>query len=165
MRQERGLFMASFFSLQLDTTAPQIEIVAPSYTVYDEDNYIEIRSNEQLDQWQEIYIVDAAENRYDFTFLLNEDRTLLTGVVVFPQTMSSGIATMYARVRDEVFNVSLVASKTINIFPGLKIKINITTDSFIRDIDALHGERNMFLTDGKTRTIRVGAINDRSSVG
>lgn len=112
--------MSSYFTLTLDTTPPGIEITAPWYTTIHADTHIYIIANETLDIWQEIYIIDSAGQRHDFIFVHQGDR--LYGVIKFSQ-VAQGIATIYARVRDTVHNVSALMSKAIEIKAGAKVFI------------------------------------------
>ena len=100
------------FTLELDTTPPQVSITAPHITV--PGIYVEINviANEDLDQWQEVYVIDSAGTRHDLTFQHQGDR--LYGLYDF-WNCEIGIATIYARVRDEVHNQSILTSHTIEI--------------------------------------------------
>lgn len=117
--------MSSFFAIQLDTTPPQIEIISPSYTTQYSLIEIRIQSNEPLEQSQEIYIIDSIGNRHDLTFLYQT--TEYVGYVSF-NNYPVGIGTIYARLTDEVGNVSELTSKTINIVKSeyLKMKPSIS---------------------------------------
>ncbi len=123
--------MSSYFTLVLDTVPPQIEILAPWYTVAGADTHIYVIADEPLDAWQEIYIIDAAGERHDFIFAHQNDR--FYGVVKLAQ-IAVGIATIYARVRDTVHNVSALASKTIDVKEGAQIFVFAAVAS--RRVDA-----------------------------
>ncbi len=88
-------------------------------------------ADEPLDAWQEIYIIDAAGERHDFIFAHQNDR--FYGVVKLAQ-IAVGIATIYARVRDTVHNVSALASKTIDVKEGAQIFVFAAVAS--RRVDA-----------------------------
>lgn len=104
--------MANYFTLDLDTTGPIINILAPSYTTPQTSDEISIVANETLSTYQEIYIVDSQGVRHDLTFTYETDR--FVGLVSF-SGYPFGPATIYARVKDEVFNASELVSKAINI--------------------------------------------------
>lgn len=104
--------MANYFTLDLDTTGPIINIIAPSYTTPQTSDEISIVANETLSTYQEIYIVDSQGVRHDLTFTYETDR--FVGLVSF-SGYPFGPATIYARVKDEVFNASELVSKAINI--------------------------------------------------
>lgn len=108
----------SYFTLVLDTTPPEVEIIAPWYTTAHADTHIYIIADELLDTWQEIYVIDSTGKRHDFIFDYEGDR--LYGMVKFSQ-VASGIATIYARVRDEVHNISALVGKAIDIKAGAKV--------------------------------------------
>ena len=137
--------MSSYFTLTLDTTPPGIEITAPWYTTIHADTHIYIIANETLDIWQEIYIIDSAGQRHDFIFVHQGDR--LYGVIKFSQ-VAQGIATIYARVRDTVHNVSALMSKAIEIKAGAKVFIftaeaarGISAEIAARDVAAAEAAR------------------------
>lgn len=131
--------MASFFMLELDTTPPAVSITVPNYTIPHVDTEIMVVANEPLDNFQEIYIVDSAGVRHDAIFEFQGDS--FRGVVDFCDC-ALGIATIYARVRDEVHNLSEVAMATIDVKQAAKVFISITEKS--REIAAR--EKTMPLT-------------------
>lgn len=104
--------MSDFFTIELDTTAPGIEISMPAYTGRENWNEIVIQSDEVLDAKQEFYFVDSSGNSNAITFLQEETRFL--GEIRF-NDYPNGIATLVATVWDEVGNPSAVAEKSINI--------------------------------------------------
>jgi len=100
--------MANYFVLTLDTTAPEIIINAPS-TVYEELVFT-VEANEELDTYQNIYIIDAEGTRHDLILLY--DDTSFYGTVNLSD-YPEGVMTIYAQVRDKLFNKSVLASKQI----------------------------------------------------
>jgi hypothetical protein len=74
---------------------------------------IEISANEELADWQEIYVKDSQGERHDYIFSKVDDCTYFgyVDLRVYP----FGIATIYARMKDEVFNLSELASVAIYI--------------------------------------------------
>jgi hypothetical protein len=103
--------MASYFTLELDTTPPQLEIIAPPNTVVGLENEIRILSNETLLlNQQEIYVVSNSGVRTDLT--LSYDTTEFRGEVVFTRV---GIYKVYAKLFDSVLNQSALVEKTINV--------------------------------------------------
>lgn len=138
----------SYFTLELDTTPPTVEIIAPHYTTLNVSNNIIVFANEKLDLWQEVYAIDAAGDRHDFIFA--HDGNQFVGLIDF-STAAIGITTVYARVRDTVHNVSALVSATINVVVGAKVFVfaeaavrkvavtstsyEITTDTITREID------------------------------
>lgn len=132
--------MANYFTLDLDTTGPIINIIAPSYTTPQTSDEISIVANETLSTYQEIYIVDSQGVRHDLTFTYENDR--FVGLVSF-SGYPFGPATIYAQVKDEVFNASELVSKTINIrlantLQMLRLEINDRSATIkVRDRSAL----------------------------
>lgn len=110
--------MSSYVIVELDTTAPHIDIYAPRYTTRDVVNIITIESNETLADYQEIYIVDSNEVRHDLTFNRESD-TRYVGAVRF-NNISIGIVQIFARMKDEVDNFSNSVIKTIEVKNSLK---------------------------------------------
>ena len=125
-----GVFgMASSFELYLDTTSPNIRINAPQKTTYNIHTYIVIESNELLMEYQDIYIIDGNGTRHDVTFLYQDDKYF--GDIVFNETYSIGIATIYARLKDSVGNLSELASATFNIVETKYMILDIIEFSMI----------------------------------
>jgi len=114
--------MANFFKVELDTTPPSVSITAPSYTIPHIDTEIIISSDEPLDNYQEFFIVDSAGNRHDVIFDYRGDS--FRGVIDF-WDYALGIATVYARVRDEVHNLSEIVMATIDIKKAAQVFITI----------------------------------------
>lgn len=104
--------MNSCFHLILDTTPPQLEIYAPSYTTKNARTPIIIKANETLSSYQEIYIIDSYNNRHDLTFAHDGDS--FVGELYF-KSYPIGISTLYVRVKDEVDNLSKLYSHSISI--------------------------------------------------
>ena len=105
--------MSSYFTLEFDTTSPQLTIIMPTRTIPQNVVEIEIKSNESLATYQDIYFVDAVGIRHDYIFNKLDDYTYY-GLVDF-QTYPLGIATLYVRLKDEVFNESELYSRNINV--------------------------------------------------
>jgi len=114
--------MANFFKVELDTTPPSVSITAPSYTIPHIDTEIIITANEPLDKYQEFFIVDSAGTRHDLIFDYRGDS--FRGVIDF-WDYALGIATVYARVRDEVHNLSEIVMATIDIKKAAQVFITI----------------------------------------
>lgn len=117
--------MSSYLFVELDTTKPEISIYAPRYTTEDITNVITIESNEELSEYQDIYIIDSVGERHDYTFE-KESGNQYVGRVRF-NTLPLGIATIHARLKDEVGNISDLALSAIEIKKAitlLSLKIN-----------------------------------------
>jgi hypothetical protein len=117
--------MSSYLIIDFDTTSPQIEIYAPRYTTKDVVNEIVVQSNEELANHQEVYAIDSIGVRHDYTFQ-QEQNDQFVGLIRF-NDFPYGIATIYARMKDEVDNYSDLVYKSIEIkesFTSLNLKIN-----------------------------------------
>lgn len=137
----------SYFILELDTTGPIIEIYAPSYATPYDNVEVFIESSEQLMEYQDIYLVDGAGTKHKLTFQHQGNR--MYGLVSF-QYMKVGIATLYARLKDEVGNDSNTATGSIHVMHGEKITIDIkeqdrdtVCSSTIRDISVSTQDRDI----------------------
>ena len=108
-----GRLMSSWFTLEFDSTPPSLLVDMPTRTIPQNVVEIEIKSNEPLATYQEIYIIDVIGNRRNYIFNKLDDYTYY-GLIDF-QTYPFGIATLYCRLKDEVFNESELYSKNINI--------------------------------------------------
>lgn len=124
--------MPSYFIIELDTTSPIIEVYAPRYTTNNITNKITIESNENLAQYQDIYIIDSKGVRHDYTFKRDSDNTYV-GVVKF-SNYPLGIATIYARMKDEVDNFSNVASASIEIKENVGL-LNLNIRDYERNVE------------------------------
>lgn len=138
--------MSNYFILTLDTTPPQIEIIAPTYTVADIENEIFVLANEALSKNHEIYIIDALGIRHDLTFSKRGD--YFYGLVRF-NMCAFGIATIYARVCDLVLNQSSTAIKTIEIISASVLTIEQKLSIFSQNADKspYNQDANMVLFD------------------
>lgn len=105
--------MPSYFTLELDTTGPIIQINAPTYSSRESDNIITVVGNETLSSYQDIYIVDSTGVRHDVTFSFDGNETF-TGDIVF-NGYPIGVATIFAQLQDEVGNNSNIAQAHISI--------------------------------------------------
>lgn len=112
----------SFFTLELDTSPPVLTINAPSYVSPTETVSISINSNENLLQFQSIYIMDSIGVRTDLTFTYLTDH--YTGNIDF-STLASGNATLYATLKDGVLN-STTISKVIDITNATELFLTVT---------------------------------------
>lgn len=133
----------SYITIQLDTTEPTLNIYAPSYVTIDMQVDILIESDERLDDWQEIYVIDQDGKRHDYTFKITNNR--ITGVIN-TNTYPVGLATLYVTVRDEVHNVSRQHEKVITVretFQSLELEIN---DSALQ-LDIYDGNLKMDIKD------------------
>jgi hypothetical protein len=115
--------LASFIKLALDISPPKVEILSPNYTTTQAKTEIRVSCNEVLDTWQDIYIIDSLGNRHDLTFRYEENE--FVGVLYFTD-YPYGIATIYAQVRDDVYNKSALLSKTINIVGSETLTLKIS---------------------------------------
>jgi hypothetical protein len=119
----------SYVVLDIDTSNPIISIYAPSYTTPDILNLITVEASEPLDVYQDIYVIDSENVRHDYTFFKEDDNTYI-GKIRF-NNLPVGVHTMYARVRDEVYNYSNTAMTTFEIKESLsKGNVEIANRAF-----------------------------------
>ena len=144
--------MASYFNLILDTTPPAIEIIAPSYTIPNRITEITVLTNEELSNYQEIYIIDSHNVRHDVIFDFQGNKFI--GLVDFCD-YSFGIATIFARVKDSVFNLSGLVSKTINILQVMQVDLDISEST--RGIGCIESVRALE-TSEEIRAVAVQEI-------
>ncbi len=134
--------MPSFFLLELDTTAPTISIALPTWTTRTTVPVI-ITSNEDLDNFQDIYMVDSQGNRFDSTFLYLDDS--FEGIVDF-SSAASGRATIYARLRDTVRN-EITAEATILVTAEWGARLNVTSEIDTQKIVLSEKEQDLFVAE------------------
>lgn len=134
--------MPSFFLLELDTTAPTISIALPTWTTRTTVPVI-ITSNEGLDNFQDIYMVDSEGNRFDSTFLYLDDS--FEGIVDF-SSAASGRATIYARLRDTVRN-EITAEATILVTAEWGARLNVTSEIDTQEIVLSETIQDLFVAE------------------
>jgi hypothetical protein len=123
--------MSNYIRIQLDTTLPEVEILAPNYTTREEVNSIIIQANEALSTYQEVYVIDNNGNRYDYTF--NHQGDHLTGQITF-NDLPYGVTTIYAQVKDVVWNQSHLVSKSINLIESTDL-LSMETEFRVNNLD------------------------------
>ena len=150
--------MSSFIIVELDTTAPTIEIYAPAYTTREASVEITVSANETLGRSNEVYIIDESGTRHDYTFDLFDNQ--MVGVIDF-NGFPLGLARLFVRVKDTVDNVSELYEKVITIRDSLTIlsldisdskKSNIQNNDIERKAETIEKNRTLTITSGKSRT-------------
>ena len=147
-----------YIIVELDTTAPTIEIYAPAYTTREASVEITISANETLGRSNEVYIIDESGTRHDYTFDLLGNQ--MVGVIDF-NGFPLGMARLFVRVKDTVDNVSELYEKVITIRDSLTIlsldisdskKSNIQNKDIERKAETIEKNRPLTITSGKSRT-------------
>lgn len=128
--------MTSYFTLTLDTTPPNIEIYAPSFSNKVSNNTITVVSNEPLSSYQDIYIIDSKGNRHDEIFSFDGDRTF-TGNITF-DNYPIGMVMIYAQLKDVVDNPSNIATANLTVIT--------TDDSLMLDLTMSEVQRDKLLS-------------------
>lgn len=158
--------MASYIYLELDTTPPEIEIYAPSYTTTDVLNEIVINSVDDKEiVSHEIYVIDSNGNRHDYTFQKSEDGTQYIGIVVF-SLFPIGMTTIYAQMTDDVGNISNIVERSFEIKESLTtLVLNIEDKQYentIKDSDMnIETIDKSMIIDGKDGRAKI-ETNDKS---
>lgn len=123
--------MSSTINVELDTTPPQVAIIAPIYTVPGTETALIVKADEQLDLNHEAYIIDAAGTRHDLVLEYRGNALYgeinVTGYAI-------GIATIFARVRDDVHNQSGTALATMDIKRAARVFLIIEVQSREPDV-------------------------------
>ena len=154
--------MSSYFTLEFDSTSPQLTITMPIRTIPQNVVEIEIKSNEVLATYQDIYIIDAVGTRHDYIFNKLDDYTYY-GLVDF-QTYPLGIATLYVRLKDEVFNESELYSKNINVgFIVEQIECFISTIERNSNVSMIERESNINIFE-RNKSIQIVERNKNIKV-
>jgi len=146
-----------YIIVELDTTAPTIEIYAPAYTTREASVEITVSANETLGRSNEVYIIDESGTRHDYTFDLFDNQ--MVGVIDF-NGFPLGLARLFVRVKDTVDNVSELYEKVITIRDSLTIlsldisdskKSNIQNNDIERKAETIEKNRTLTITSGKSR--------------
>lgn len=148
--------MKGSFLLELDTTAPQVQITAPNYTTTNALTEIFVQANEPVSE-QEIYLIDGTGFRHDLIFTNEGSR--LTGYVRLNQSGET-IVTVHARVRDDVGNESDLVQKAINVREA--VEVVMTTGQAARRLETGHERRHLKLDDAIRR---LGTGSRKRGVG
>lgn len=116
--------MPSFLTVSLDTTSPTIEIQSPSYSTRTLPLSVTVQGDELLDTTAEIYTIDSLGVRRNYNFTYQTTRfSSSIDLTSYPL----GMITIYAKVRDTVFNYSALVSKQVNLVASsdaIKVKVD-----------------------------------------
>lgn len=141
--------MSSFIYIEFDRTPPEVEIYAPSYTTRELVNEITIEANEHIaDDHHEIYVIDSNGDRHDYTFEKELDNRFV-GFIKF-SNFPMGIATIYARMKDDVDNFSNLVDKSIEIKENLTL-LQLSMRDYQREINVNDYDRNINIIDTARR--------------
>lgn len=102
----------NYFLLELKTRSPIIEVAALSTMMPYIPVPIHITSDEPLGDWQDVYFLDAADNRFDVSVTVAEDRMSADGILW--AEAAEGIGVLYAQLADDVDNRSNIVEVAIN---------------------------------------------------
>ena len=144
--------MASYIVIEFDRTAPEIEMFAPSYTTNEITTVITIEANESMSSYQEFYAIDNLGNRHIYTFH-QEDPNTYIGRIRF-NTVPLGLVNLYARVKDEVDNISDVAMATIEVKEHNQL-LKLSTKHAARNVRTGHGNYGTILPILRDTEIKV----------
>lgn len=114
--------MSSFFTLTLDTTAPEIEVFIPQYVLASGDLDITVQGNEELEpSYQEFSLIDSKGQEHPF-ILTYFDKQFKGKVPLF--NIPTGLLTVQVRVKDSVLNPSALIIQTLTVIKGARVKIS-----------------------------------------
>lgn len=155
--------MAGYVFINIDTTSPNIEIYAPSYTTNELLNEITIQANEQLSlNNSKVYAIDSNGVRYDYTFQLEGDKYV--GYVKFSDVPVGSIVTLYAQVADDYDNVSNLISKAVFVANQVtKLSLDIDDKPFI-SVSVSDEQRKLDISD-EARNIEIADIDRSETIG
>jgi hypothetical protein len=142
-KEDYGQHMSNSFLLELDTTPPQINIICPPRTIPNNTLEIQIQSNENLGDWQEIFIIDNNNVKHDLILSKINSKTYL-GYIDFSE-YPIGLAKIHAILKDEVNNASDIAIH--NLYIGyLQNKVDCYIMAHERAINIAGTERIVDIT-------------------
>jgi len=133
--------MGASFTLELHTTPPVAEMVAPIKTTYPTETYaqVHITADEALAlDCQSIYIIDAKGFRHDYSFGSDGLGGLIKDINF--SLIRGGMATIYAIVADELWN-SVEVEVMVNVEKALRVNF-IAPGSTINPIVLSQANRN-----------------------
>lgn len=116
--------------LELDTTAPQIDVLGISYSQIGVIYHVTITANEPLDKYyQDVTAHDADGNSIVINMQPNSDGTIFEGVTQFIG-LNSGMIIITAIMRDEVNNVSNIAELPVLLIAKLDVCCKLNTEQY-----------------------------------
>jgi hypothetical protein len=124
--------MSSYFTLELDTTPPYIEMSTQDTAFPDSIIQVLISSNEPLGEYQDIYLIDSAKVTHNLIFK-KINSYMYEGFIDF-SSVSLGISRLYARLDDTVSNLSNVALADILVAKDATF-VSIFTEIVVRELD------------------------------
>jgi hypothetical protein len=137
------------FTLDLDTTNPSIILATPNYGVKNKPMYIRVESDKPLDSFQFMYMIDANRNTHPIT--LSHEGTYYAGLIDLTN-LPKGVTRVYARVRDELHNVSDEIYQAFYL--AEKTSVNVKLNLSVRDIH-IHGTLQTVETDVTFRSVHI----------
>lgn len=144
----------SHFYLNLDTTAPTVDIDAPKYAFQGGIDGISIKSDERLSSFQDIYAIDSEGQKHEFVFKLSEDKQKYIGTISFNE-FPFGEATVYIRISDEVGNTTDVHKINLNVISSLignTLTATIDIKSFTSTVSRGVLEPESYISSGNLHT-------------
>lgn len=153
--------MSSYLVIELDTTSPKIDVYAPRFTTREMVTTIIIESNENLGDYQDIYIVDNIGERVNLTFKREDSHTFIGNVRL--NNVSVGIVNLYVRLKDEVDNLSDLVSVPIEIKPSLElatVEVSDINKNIINTYSKNKGVVNIGEKSYDTKVYDKGRLND-----
>lgn len=152
--------MGSYFYLTLDTTPPNVTIAAPNNVMPGIVSEIYINASEPIAEYQDIYIIDSIGTRYDLTFQYQPESNRYYGELNV-HGYAIGFATIYARLKDNVDNLSSLVSKVIDIRSGTILNYIELTGRFTEQILLQGSVKSMEnLSGGFIEQIDIGGSFD-----
>lgn len=138
----------NYFTLELDTTPPSIQILTPNNAPSKNTTIVRIEADEELADWQNIYAIDGLGNRQDLLF--NYHSTYFEGEVTF--NFENEVITIFAQLKDTVDNVSDLISKPIRILNGQPLTLKLNSKSRTLEFTELTTSISVSTNDRKITT-------------
>jgi hypothetical protein len=125
--------MSSYFTLELDTTPPIVEIHAPNYVINGHYLEFKVSANEKIDPGRFIaQAIDNGSNRYPIILNWEEDEQLFSGLID-TYGFVDGITNIEVTLFDNVHNQS-TATKALKVYKSIS-EIKLTTKKYENTIN------------------------------
>lgn len=122
--------MANYFSIELDTTEPTLEINTPPYIIVNNPDIITIESNEDVSDYQNIYLLDKNNIKYNLVFAKVNSKELL-GTISLDNSFNGDIE-LFVQLEDTVGNLSELIIQKIRVFNSNgSLELKLETDERI----------------------------------
>jgi len=150
--------MSSWFTIELDTTGPEINVYTQTWVTINNNLYVSVEYNEPLDTgWYTAILTDS--NKQPHNIILRDVGGILVGSLQI-LSIPEGSAFLEVRVRDQVNNLSNLVKQRIEILPQAVLTISLMEPE-VTEIEVKECKTGMVLNEV---TAPVYLIEEKTSI-